>query len=96
MLLRLLLIPHLIAIAAFLGSYTIVVTMETNRTTADLILGTAGYIFGTAAIVASLFAAAMVLSRPSVRPQAPWLIAHLALILVVIAQGTGWLATHLV
>lgn len=90
-----LLIPHVLAIAAFGAAYAWMRHVGNNRSMVDLYLGASGYFLGFAAFATSAAAVILVLIHRDQRARWPWLLAHLGLLVVVFAQGFTWLAMHL-
>ncbi|MEM0906447.1 MAG: hypothetical protein AAGJ94_03720 [Pseudomonadota bacterium] len=91
-----LLTPHGGALLCFGGAFVVMTTVGNNRSAADLYLGTAGYVFGFCALLATLIAIALFLFRRPTRRRWPWLVVHSALTVAVVSCGHLWLATHLV
>lgn len=90
-----LLIPHACAAVSFAAAYGWMRHVGTNRSLPDLYLGVAGYVFGLAAIAASAVAVAIVLAKRDQRHRWGWLMAHLAMLVLIAMQGSSWIAMHL-
>lgn len=87
-------LPHALSSTCFAAALAWMWHVGTNRTDPDRILGTAGFVVLGLAVLCGLIAA-IVLINGGVRRTWPWLIAHLAGLIVPLALASTWLGAHI-
>ena len=86
--------PHLLSCVCFAAAFLWMASVETNRSTPDLVLGIAGFAALAAALLSSIAAVVIVLRRDAGRGW-PWLLVHLAGLAVTLALASNWLGAHI-
>ena len=89
-----LLLPHALSGTAFAAAFAWIRHVGTNRSEPDLILGIAGFVALTAALIASIAAAVMHV-RKGLRRSWPWLLAHGVGLALTLALASSWLGAHI-
>ena len=91
----LLLMPHALSCVFFITAFVWMDIAETNRSEPDLYLAIAGFGALVLAALASLFLLGLIIAKPETRSGWPWLLVHLAAMVLVAAMGGEWLGSHL-
>lgn len=89
------LLPHALSLALFFAAFLWMWSAGNNRTRPDLYLAAGGSILAAIALVATLAALVDVFLNGAGRLW-PWLLAHLAGLLIVMSVGLAWLGAHMV
>ncbi|MCB9947811.1 MAG: hypothetical protein H6842_08275 [Rhodospirillaceae bacterium] len=87
-------LPHALSSACFAAAFAWMWHVGTNRTEPDRLLGYAGFIVLALALLASIIAA-IALINGGLRRTWPWLLAHVAGLVVPLALASGWLGAHI-
>lgn len=90
-----LLIPHALSVACFAAASIWMSIVQTNRSDPDLYLAIIGYASLAIALLATIVAFWRVLPRPETRRAWPWLLAHVAGLVLAAWLGSNWIGSHL-
>jgi hypothetical protein len=90
-----LLSPHAVSIACFAVAFAWISYVGTNRTEPDLYLGIVGFVALGVALPTTI-AGIVIVIRHGIGQHWPWLLAHLAALVLALAIAFGWIGAHLV
>jgi len=90
-----LLSPHAVSIACFAAAFAWISYVGTNRTEPDLYLGIVGFVALGVALPTTI-AGTVIVVRHGIGRHWPWLLAHLAALVLALAIAFGWIGAHLV
>ena len=92
---RRLLVPHVLAAAAFIASAAAESAAGTNRSALDFNLATAGFILGVVAMITTVVAAALFPWRHSSTVDWVWLLLHALGLVMVVQLASNWMGGHI-
>jgi hypothetical protein len=90
-----LLSPHAVSVACFAVAFAWISYVGTNRTEPDLYLGIVGFVALGVALPTTI-AGIVIVIRHGIGQHWPWLLAHLAALVLALAIAFGWIGAHLV
>ena len=86
--------PHADSVVCFAAAFVWIGQVGTNRSDPDFYLGISGFVALGVALLTTI-AGFVVVFRDGVGRHWPWLVAHLAAIVLAFLVATGWLGAHL-
>ena len=91
----LLLIPHALSCICFISGFVWMDIAQTNHSEPDLYLAITGFAALALAVLASLILLGLIIAKLEARSGWPWLLVHLAAIVVLAVMGGEWLGSHM-
>ena len=90
-----LLLPHAVAVVAFMAAAQVMSIYQTNRTALDFYLGMTGYLALVLALIGTTAAAILHPWRTATARDWLWLVAHVTILLTALSLGSDWMGRHI-